>query len=182
MLYIHLRLGYLPYYAGSRYFDIEIEDDRISDIGKVILWDEDISEQRTIWGRTNGFQRDAKAGINEIISLSVYVEGDSVFYQGRIESDTLGYVGCGYVFNNNTLYIHPSVNHIPDFAVDGVIEITFENERIGRISRIVLGDVGDETSRTIWNRENGFLGPKGIVESLTRESGLNIGGYIIRQQ
>ena len=51
ILYIHMRADMAPYWIGTHdgIFKIRIEDERVRDINRIILWDENESDNVTIW-------------------------------------------------------------------------------------------------------------------------------------
>jgi hypothetical protein len=186
ILYIQVRISYYPY-AKTGTADLQINDERINNISKVILWDEnDEKNNETVWGKNNGYSVRQQARVEDISSIDVRVGDGCIEYEGLVTSDTLGYVGCRYkIVNGNLfriLYIQPYVNLLPDFAEDGKIDIRIEDACIdNNIGRVILGFEDNENKITIWNSEDGFLGAEGIKESFDNSLGFSVGGYRKRQ-
>jgi hypothetical protein len=56
-----------------------------------------------------------------------------------------------YGFSNDILYIKPLVDYMPDYAKDDMLNIKIEDERLRKITTVVLWDELDERRKTIWD-------------------------------
>jgi len=178
-LYLHLKAGHYPHFAETGMIDIKIKNKRMKDIEKIILWDEDEENCRTIWVRGIGFTPKIYAEPRNIISYDVTVEDDCIVYKGEINSDIFGYYGYGYGrgFNGDTgiltYYIWIACNFMPDITASKTFEIRIEDESISklRIDRIVFGvPYYNADVEVIWEREKGFVGQNGAKELLGEEA------------
>ena len=54
-LAIQLYIGRVPFYAKDGIVDIRVEDEKIHDINRVVLWGEDEENNVVVWDKENGF-------------------------------------------------------------------------------------------------------------------------------
>jgi hypothetical protein len=160
ILFIVIQANLIPDYAETGKIDIRIEDKRICDISRVVLYDINEDHHETVWGRINGFSVPQKAKIEDVVTIDVQVGDEYVVYKGIIYSEMFGYSGYTYAIKSNVdssvLYIIPYVNLLPDFADDGIIDVMIERSFIQNLSMIILGDEKDNNKVVIWEKDNGF--------------------------